>query len=164
MPEAKESRTNKLSAAKKRHMYNFALEHPTAVLSTVSPDATPHASVVYYALDDDFNALFVTKEHTRKHENLTHNSSAMILVYDPMAQVVLQIQGSAEKIADPYESQMAFASVMKNSMNESGYPFAPISKMPAGPYIVYRLKPEQFRLATYGHPRSELEVLEDSDI
>lgn len=154
-----------LAGTKKRErIFRFIANHPTGVLTTVDPNGNPHGSVIYYAADEDRNILFVTKERTRKHDNITHHNHVMLVVYDSEAQAVLQITGLAEQVEGLYDKQMDFAAVLTSSMIASGYPFSPVSKLSAGPYVVYKVKPVQIRLTTYGYPGQGSETLEGSEL
>lgn len=151
-------------AAKRERIFQFISKHPTGVLTTVDPDGNPHGSVIYYTTDEDKYVLFITKERTKKHDNLSHHNHAMLVVYDQESQAVLQISGIAEVVTDSSDSQVDFAAVMMSSMEASGYPFSPISKIAAGAYVVYKLKPTQIRMTTYGYPGQGTDVLEGAEL
>lgn len=151
-------------AIRRMKMRSFMYNHPVGVLTTVTPNHDPHGSVIYYAPDENNNVLFFTKALTRKHDNIIHNHHVMLVAYDPEDQVVLQMTGSAEIISDALDRQVDFAAVMTASMQASGYPFSPISKVSAGAYVVYKIHPSQMRLTTYGHPGHGVEVLEGAEL
>jgi uncharacterized pyridoxamine 5'-phosphate oxidase family protein len=150
--------------SKREKIFGFIKNHPTAVLTTVDPDGNPHGSVIYYTTDEDHNVLFITKEQTKKYDNLSHNPHAMLVVYDQVDEAILQISGIANVVPQGYDSQLDFAAVLSSSMQASGYPFSPISKLSAGPYVVYKIIPVQLRLTTYTHPNQGTVILEGEEL
>lgn len=148
----------------RERIYAFIMNHPIAVLATVDPNNNPHGSVIYYTNDENHNILFITKERTKKHDNLSHNTHAMLVVYDQEDEAVLQISGVAEVVPEGYDSQIDFAAVLSSSMQTSGYPFSPISKLAAGAYVVYKLTPVQMRLTMYTYPNHGVIVLEGDEL
>lgn len=135
---------------KNRRILHFLKQHKTGVLATVDPNGMPNTAVIYYAIDDDFVVTFLTKTGTKKHDNLSHITYATLLVYDEANQITAQVIGRAHEM--PTAAQGAFENAIKASVetSESGIP--PISKLIAGDYVAYQLKPVSVRMAVYSRP------------
>jgi hypothetical protein len=135
---------------KNRRILHFLKQHKVGSLATVDPDGLPQVSVIYYGVDDDFVITFLTKTGTKKHDNLSHNVHATLLVYDEVNQITAQVMGRAHEM--PAKSQDAFVNTLKASMETSEAGIPPISKLIAGDYVAYQLKPIQIRMAVFSRP------------
>ncbi len=131
---------------------NFLRRHPVGVIATASSAARPHAATVYFAIDDDLNIYFVTKEQTTKHKNLTENPVASIAVFDAENQATLQASGPVEPINDIVKFMRLFAQILDISADTSDSDRPPVSKLFAGDYFMYKLTPTSLRLAEYMKP------------
>lgn len=130
-------------------MYDFLKAHPTGVLATVSPDGNPHATVIYYSLDDDLNLYFTTKRDTRKHDNIQHHDHVMLTVYEAFSQSAAEITGIAEEVKDTTLANKVFNSTLQASMRTAESSVPPISKVYAGHYVTYMIRPVEIRMATF---------------
>ncbi|MDZ7744580.1 MAG: pyridoxamine 5'-phosphate oxidase family protein [Candidatus Saccharibacteria bacterium] len=128
---------------------NFLREHETAVLATVDPNNRPHAVVIYIAVADDLSITFLTKYDTKKSDNLRHNKHAMMTVFDPATQAVVQITGQAEELSDMNEAHQAFRHALRSSLHTSNMAVPPIAKLNAGDYTAFRVTPSDVRMATF---------------
>lgn len=72
-------------------------DHPWRwpVLSTVSPDAQPHARIVVLREFHDETAIIFTDVRTRKITDLRHNPSCSLLFFDPDANVQVRAEAIA---------------------------------------------------------------------
>lgn len=137
---------------RKQRMYRFLIEHPVGVLSTVTPDGDPHGVVVYFVASKDFTISFVTKTGTRKYDNLSHNRSAYLTVFEPSTQAVVQVSGHAVEVTDSRTINATAGSVLSVTQH-SGQPGpSPLSKLEAGQYTAFDIKPYQVRMAVYARP------------
>jgi general stress protein 26 len=152
------------SIESKRRIRDFLTLHPVGVLATIDPNDNPHASVIYFSVDDDFNILFTTKHDTKKHDSLKHHNHAMLVTFEAESQSTVQITGVAEEITDSRDANEAFKGTLKASLQTSEAGIAPISKLYAGQYVAYRLKPKQIRMAIFSRPvGSGREIFETLD-
>jgi nitroimidazol reductase NimA-like FMN-containing flavoprotein (pyridoxamine 5'-phosphate oxidase superfamily) len=133
-------------------IYEFLAKHPVGVLSTVDVNAEPHGVVIYYSVEDNFNIVFTTKRDTKKHDNLQHNNHAMVTVYEPASQTTVQILATATDITDTVKGQDSFKHALAASIRTSNTAVPPISKLSAGHYVAYELKPRQIRIAVFSDP------------
>lgn len=131
---------------------SFLEENKVGVLATADKKSMPHAATVYFVNDDELNFFFVTKEKTTKHRNLQQNPHVSLAVYDAKSQTTLQIDGKAAVIENVKEFMDLFNRLLKVSLDTSDSDRPPVSKLFAGDYFMYRLKPNQVRLAEYMKP------------
>ena len=54
-PTKKHTQHKAASSETNLRIYDFLKSQPTGVLALVDPDGNPHATVVYFSIDDDFN-------------------------------------------------------------------------------------------------------------
>lgn len=117
---------------------DFLKAHQGAVISTVSPEGKPQASFVYYVLDKDLNFYFITKNKTRKAENLMKNTSVAIVVNNESKMETLQMEGTVQLVDD---AKLNFDIVNlwleKNVTIKEGWP--PLFKMDKGSIIVFKV-------------------------
>jgi general stress protein 26 len=140
------------SSESSKRMYDFIKHHPVGVLATVNPDDTPHATVIYFTIHNDFSITFVTKSDTKKHSNLQRSSQAMAVVYEPLSQTAVQITGNALEMLRTRDREAAFKNMMNSSMQTSDTGIPPLFKLEAGLFVAYRLKPSRITLAVFARP------------
>lgn len=71
----------------------FLQAHWTGVVSTISPQHTPHAAVVYYTALDDGTLYFATFTDTRKYQHIQRNPTVAFTVAAVEVPRTLQIEG-----------------------------------------------------------------------
>lgn len=121
----------------------------TAILSTVTPDDKPYASIIHYIVDHDDNFYFLTKDGTTKSKNLKSNQHAMITIHNSHSLKILQAVGEAEAVNDPETYQYVFENIAIMRDYTEGSRIAPISKIDAGAYVVYKIIPKKVDLTDY---------------
>lgn len=125
-------------------------EHPLAVLSTIEPSGTPHGTTLYAGSDAQLHVFFMTKRNTRKHENILSNPKVALTFSGEDHQTTLQLTGIASEVTVPDEGAVAFQ-VLGSIRHDSEDFRLPISKIEAGPYIVYRVDVNNALLTEYEH-------------
>lgn len=155
--------------SKQENIRHFLSENQTGVLATVGLDGTPHASVIYYTLDHEFNVRFITKEKTQKSYDLKHDGRATLIVYDEATQTTAQISGVASKVNDEAESSQAFRNGLRASLHTAESAIPPISKLAAGNYVAYKLESAEVRMAVFNmrssqQPENMFQVLQGNEI
>jgi general stress protein 26 len=133
----------------KNHIMEFLRKNPVGVLSMVDPSNLPHATVLYYAVDPEFNISFITKNETKKFDNLQHNNNAVMIVFDTLSQTTAQVYGTVSIIEDQIKAQEVFANALQSSMNTSGAVTLPIAKLHAGSYTAFQLKPSSVKMSVF---------------
>lgn len=137
---------------KNKRIHDFLSSHSVGIVSSVDPNNEPHLAVVYYSVDEQFQVTFTTKQGTKKASNLTRNNHAMFLVYDEKTQTTVQITAEAEDLTGSPELPEIFRRTIEASMNTSDGGVPPISKLAAGDYMAFRLRPAQIRMAVFNRP------------
>ena len=116
----------------------------TAVVATVSPKGEPEAATLYYAIDDDFTFNFVTRDTSRKFQNLKNDSRMAVVVGTGPDLITIHCGGEAERI--DYESDTARAEevirkVFANTGLRKSKDF-PIMVFPKSQFGIFRVKPK----------------------
>lgn len=140
------------SSESNQRIYDFLKAYPIGVLSTVDPNGNPHGAVIYFSVDEEFNLTFVTKNETKKYDNLKRHNHVMLVAFEPISQTTTQITGTVEEITDTNEAQKAFQGLLVNASKTSEEGVPPISKLYAGGYTSLRIKPVQIRMAVFIRP------------
>jgi uncharacterized pyridoxamine 5'-phosphate oxidase family protein len=130
----------------------FLKNNPIGVLSTVTPNNDPHGTVIYYSVNEQFVASFLTRHDTRKYDNIRHHKHVMLTVFDPRSQTTAQITGRATEVTKRAEVNRIAANTLGASLvtSEGGTP--PITKLEVGEYAAFTIEPVQIRLAVFGRP------------
>lgn len=145
--------TRKMSDRQQR-IYDFLKSNPIGVLSSVTPNGDPHGAVVYFEIDTDFTISFLTKAETRKYDNLRHHKHVMMTVFEPATQATAQVSGDAVEVEESYDINRLAGVILGTSIKTGDAGLPPISKLQAGPYVAFRIKPVQIRMAVYARPDS----------
>src|SRR5688572_2965739 len=134
---------------------NFLSGKYSGTLATADAAANPHASVVYFKLEDDFSISFGTKQQTQKYKDIEENKQAAFVVYDEKDQTVVQITGRVEIIDHPDARDKVMNTMIRSSteLSQTGVP--PVEKVWAGDYVALRLVPTVVRMLVYARPDSE---------
>ena len=135
-----------------RQLYDFLSDHPTGVLATVDPNGEPHAVTIYYNITPDLDITFVTKQRTKKHDNLVHHNHAMLVIYDDLQQTSIQIRGIATTITGRHLRQEALRHTLRASLHQGRNAVPPIAKIDAGDIVGYQLRPVEIKIAAYAPP------------
>lgn len=124
----------------------------SGVLATIDKNCLPHITAVYYIVEPDFTIKFATKRQTLKHRNLTKHPDVQLLAYDEISLTTIQVTGKAYQIEDREEEQAIIEKVYVLAA-ENEYEAPPISKLYAGDYICYTIKPSRITMAVYLRPQ-----------
>ncbi|MFI5270435.1 MAG: pyridoxamine 5'-phosphate oxidase family protein [Candidatus Saccharimonadales bacterium] len=152
MPQQK---IDKTMSERQRRIFDFIKSNQTGVLASVDPNGDPHATVIYHTIDKhDFSISFLTKDHTKKYDNIIRNNHVVLVIYDASTQTVAQVIGKAKEIKNHDEINKIAASINAASLAETKYDVVPIAKLKAGNYTAFRIQPVQIRMAIYSQPRS----------
>lgn len=130
-------------------IYNFLIKHTAGVLSTVDMNGEPYASVVYYDTSPFFTIRFLTKKHTKKNHNLTHNRHATFLVFDEADQITVHISGTVLEISDEETVNQIFRNTLRSSLHTSESCIPPVSKLDAGEHVAYELIASDVNMTAY---------------
>ena len=147
-----------------RHkIYEFLKQHPVGVLATIDASGNPNASTVYFGVDDQLNVMFTTKRGTNKHANITQHNSVMLAVYDAAKQSTVQASGKAVEVTDAQESLDVFRNTVQAAQKTGEDTVPPIAKLSAGPYVAYKITPDNIWLTEYGWGNTFTKALEHAN-
>lgn len=148
---------------RKWRIYEFLMDNPVGVLATVTPDNNPHAVMVYFSLDKDFNLYFLTKTGTRKYHNLQHNNHCVLLVAEPSRKITVQVTGEAQEITDSYTINRVAGAILTISSHIGKTGLPPVTKIDRGVYAAFQIIHSQVLMAIYpDRERKENESIFDS--
>lgn len=127
------------------------------VLSTLSPEGTPRARIIYYACDDRFNIYFLTFANTRKAEDLRTSPKVAFTVTDDTLPRTIQLEGEAQDITNSPVDDRIIESLFEHlEMNTKFY--APVAHLDRSDIRFYRITPTWVRFGdfTTGHTTAEV--------
>lgn len=130
----------------------FLTNSHIGVLATVNPDGQPYAATIYFIVDPDLKIYFITKEKTKKYDNLTSNPKVSLAVYEASSQTTVQITGTVDKILDNSVINDVFRHVVAITSKTSESAIPPISKLKGDDYRCFRINPKTIRMAEYTKP------------
>jgi general stress protein 26 len=150
-PSASTSLQNSQSALKQdSRTYRFLQQHELAVLSTKDRYGDVAGVVVYYTFDYD-QLYILTKQGTQKAHNTMRNPRVAVTVYDADHLQTVQLQGTAEVELDSAVRNFVYWQIVKANSALRPKDTAPISKIQAGGYIVFRIAPRQVTYSNYSN-------------
>lgn len=126
----------------------FLRRHSTAVLSTVSSKKEPHATMIFYVADDNFNIHFLTRIDTRKFKAIQKNPRVALTVSTTDVPQTLQIEGTARSIAQDDETSSMKPQLFK-VLNANHWFYAPITKQDVTMVHEMRIEPTWIRWSDY---------------
>jgi general stress protein 26 len=145
-----QTKPSELSPVDQNAIRDFLMGHPVGVLATVDAVGDPHASTIYFSVDSDLTITFTTKRDTRKYENIAHHTIVMLAVYDSESQTVVQVKGAAQEVVDPIEAQKIYHGTLHAAKQTGEDNVPPIAKIAAGPYVAFKVSPDNIWMSSYG--------------
>lgn len=139
-----------LSPDERQKIVGFLASHPVGVLATVDANGNPHASTIYFAVDDNLNFTFTTKRDTEKQKNIKSNNNVMLVAFDAPSQAAVQVRGKATKVTDPIAMQNIYRGTLRAARRTGEDVVPPIAKIAAGPYTAYIIKPDNIWRSEFG--------------
>jgi len=136
----------------KPEIAKFLSKHQVGVLATADDEGQPHAATIYFVIDEEIDVYFMTKEKTSKYRNLQQNPKVALAVFEPASQSTVQIVGTATEVTDSAQANEVFGRILTITRGTSVSNVPPISKLNAGEYKCFCIKPLTVRLAEYTKP------------
>jgi nitroimidazol reductase NimA-like FMN-containing flavoprotein (pyridoxamine 5'-phosphate oxidase superfamily) len=119
-------------------------DEPVLSLATASADGQPHLTFVFFSVDDKMNMYFLTREATRKAQNIEINPRVAFAVGQrPPASV--QGTGIASRLTDPEEQRRAKLDIAEVAVKADS-PWPPLLNMSAGDYVLYKITPRSIKV------------------
>jgi hypothetical protein len=105
---------------------------------------------VYFTIDKDFSCYFVTKEATRKFQNIHERTVASLLCGREDDLTTVELTGNAEVVMDTAQIVSIVERFQDVAMSrKSGYWVPPVSQLNAGYYVVCKFVPHTVQMNTY---------------
>lgn len=139
-----------LSQSQTKKIFDFLSSHPVGVLATIDPDGNPHASTIYFSVNNDLTVTFTTKRDTDKHKNLIHHNTVMLVAHDATNQTAVQIRGKAIEEIEPETAQKIYYGTLQAAKQTGADVVPPIAKITAGPYVAYTIQLDNIWMSEYG--------------
>ncbi len=140
---------------RERRIHNFLRQNPVGILSTTTPNGSPHGVVISYTVNEDFSISFLTRAGTQKYNNLTHNNRAALTVHEPASLTTAQINGTTTEIRDSHKISALSIAVFGSSLESTTSGRLPIAQLKAGKYVAFTIQPDQIHLSTFAEPDSD---------
>ena len=127
---------------------SFLKRHKVGVVATFAGEYQPHASMVYYTCDDEFNVYFLTFVNTRKFKSLQAHPQVAFTVSTPDVPQTLQIEGMAMDISLDAEAAKKKDELLA-ILNSNPWFYPPSAKIEPAESAVVWIRPTWIRWADY---------------
>ncbi len=109
------------------NVVSFIKANRLAVIATVAPNGIPEAAIIYYGWDNDLRIDCCTYNTSRKFQNIQTNKKVALVIGQEVKAVELQLQGTAEIIADKTKKADMMDKYAKNATeNRDSIYFPPL--------------------------------------
>ena len=126
----------------------FLKRNKTGVLATISEGNMPHASLVNYTADDDFNIYILMQTNSRKYAALSAHPEVAFTVARIDVPQTLQVEGMAMDISlDDVASKRK--EVLFEVLNANPWFYPPMSKLDPATSAIIWIRPTWIRWADY---------------
>lgn len=124
--------------------------NPIATIGTMNyNDGSPHGSVVYTCADTHHPIVYLlTKQGTRKYQNILVHDQVSVTIVNPSENSTLQADGHAEEVRDPETINMVMDKLAHDHLSSTEW-LPPIAKLRAGAYVVVGITLTHARLAQF---------------
>ena len=126
----------------------FLKTRKSGVLSTLSPEQTPRARIVYYAADSSFVLYFLTLKNTRKVEDMTAFPQVAFTVFDEQSLQTLQLEGYATDITNAPVPDAILEKLFDNLEMHSSH-YGPLARLDRSDVVVYKITPTWIRYGDF---------------
>lgn len=137
------------AAEQKKRALEFLHAHDICTLSTVSDDNTPESAAMYYAVDNDLNFYFLTKDNTSKYKNIENNKKASVVVMDSKTDQCIQMEGTGTVLPGASKTDPGVEKLFEVLADHSRYWSPPVIQLHGGETIVIKIKPEKMRFSDF---------------
>lgn len=124
----------------------FAQKKRLAVIATVAPNGVPESATILYSIDNEFNFYFITRNDSRKAQNLATNKNVSVVIGTELSPSTLQMSG----IADPMsvEGQKEFIDKLSNNEDLSALYYGPFLNIMGVNFTLYKVTMNWARFLT----------------
>ena len=127
---------------------NFLKAHEIGVLSTVERTGSVTGAAVYYTIRDGY-PYFITKENSRKADNILGNQHVAFTVFDEAHLQTVQIQGIVEQIHSDAHKLEILTTIVHPRTYADGSHKPPILRIGPDGIQTYRIVPTKFDFIDY---------------
>lgn len=132
-----------------------------AVLATCRPDGHPHASTVYFWIDDDWKVFFMTRRSTRKFADIQVNPRIAMVVGAEFSPHTVQMQGTAVWLQEPEYMRDFLERMLAHKNIDHLYhgdflPKNPFPQLKGEDYAMFRVDIDWLRWMDLSDDRKEL--------
>jgi uncharacterized pyridoxamine 5'-phosphate oxidase family protein len=128
---------------------SYIERNPAAVLSTIGQDG-PHGAVVFVITASHGTLCFVTKNQTKKYQNIVNQGAVSLTFFNERESTTLQITGKAY-VADNSQGlkEIVLNKITKAHATSSNW-LPPVTKIVSGEYAVIGIEITYARLSDFG--------------
>jgi general stress protein 26 len=152
-----------LDHTEREKIISFLAASPVGVLAVVDTEGNPHASTIYFSVDEKLNITFTTKQNTFKYKNLLKHDTVMLVVFDASKQMAVQISGQATEVTDPDTAHTVYQGTLHAAKETGEDVVPPVAKIAAGPYVAFTIHPTSIQLSEYGWGDNFAKALKHAD-
>lgn len=105
--------------------------------------------MVYFAIDQDENVAFITKKKTRKYGNVHAHPQVMLTCFEATTQTTVSVTGIAEEVEESFDINAIAGAIMSASLRTTEAATPPITKVKAGEFAAFIIKPAQLHMVIY---------------
>jgi len=149
----------KPSKATKEIISSIIDNHAEGVLCTVNPDGTPSSSVVTLHTFAPYHYFFMTKDTTKKYDNLEMNPNVSFLIFDPFSRSELEIKGVTEFIWDARTRKRALKIIDHDKTKGRHHSSPYVSENDA--HALYSIHPETIHFTTFWDKGNGAKIYEE---
>lgn len=126
----------------------FLKRHRTGVLASAGHDNIPHASVVHYTADDQFNLYFMTLTNSRKYEAIRAHPQVAFTIFTEDQPQTLQMEGMASDFSSDDKAGLKKDELF-DILNKNPFFYPPITKLDIHDTALVWIQPKWIRWADY---------------
>lgn len=115
----------------------FAQAHKLAVVSTVAPNGVPESAMMLFSIDDNFDFYFITRNDSRKVQNLQTNKNVSVVIGTELSPSTLQMTGIA--LAVPPKEQKAFVEKLQKNSDLNALYYGPFLNIAGINFTLYKV-------------------------
>lgn len=124
-------------------------QHPIATLGTINDDGSPHGAIIYICADINHPIVyFITKQKTRKYQNLSDRNQVSLTLVHPEDNSTVQANGRAFDVQDAKSIDTIMKKIAFDHISAREW-LPPIAKLRAGVYEVVGIELSRARLARF---------------
>jgi general stress protein 26 len=139
-----------LTQAEREKIIHFLKKNPVGVLATTDLAGDPHASTIYFTVDENLRITFTTKHDTYKYKNIAAHNTVMLVVFEAESQTAVQVSGKAIEIKDSKEQQAIYHGTLEAAAQTGEDVVPPVAKIAAGAYVGFAIDIKNIWLSDYG--------------